>query len=337
MVRERLSIPVTEIQLSSSAAGFALGFGIWTLSAAIKQTRMCEFPRRSFFIWMIWVDLAVNTLMGLWTWIMINGYVDGGSAFYSGIVSVLWILELQLYYQIIINRCGVVVEDRRLVTQYKWMIFGFISFINISVLIFWIPAQNVSPASFFYKVNKYWDRISKGILLLLDVVLNLYFLRVVRRRIVQYHGLVKYMPLVRFNAWLMIVSVLMDAMLIGFETLALSQGSGLWQQFHPLAYIVKLKIEMSLATLIAKISKASILESSTYFGIDLEDSDMRTMSSTMRRHSDSMCLKCEQDARQSPPRRTRWQMKCQNFLATGKIRWERSEVREIKQSKRRWE
>jgi hypothetical protein len=40
--------------------------------------------------------------------------------------------------------------------------------------------------------------------------LNYFFLRTVNLRIVQYHGLTKYAPLVRFNARLMVLSIAMD-------------------------------------------------------------------------------------------------------------------------------
>ena len=44
----------------------------------------------------------------------------------------------------------------------------------------------------------------------MDAALNLWFLHIVKQRLVRYHGLAKYKPLVRFNARLMILSVGMD-------------------------------------------------------------------------------------------------------------------------------
>ena len=43
-----------------------------------------------------------------------------------------------------------------------------------------------------------------------DAGLNYFFLRTVKQRLVKYHGLTKYAPLVRFNARLMVLSVAMD-------------------------------------------------------------------------------------------------------------------------------
>lgn len=65
------------------------------------------------------------------------------------------------------------------------------------------------------KINNVWDKISKVIILVVDAYLNWYFLRTVKTRLVQQHGLVKYQPLVGFNAKLMIVSIAMDVSLPG--------------------------------------------------------------------------------------------------------------------------
>ncbi|KAK4064253.1 uncharacterized protein Triagg1_9049 [Trichoderma aggressivum f. europaeum] len=60
------------------------------------------------------------------------------------------------------------------------------------------------------------------------------------------HGLSKYAPLVSFNAKLMVVSILMDAMLIGLISLP---NQVVYIQFHPVTYMVKLNIEMSITKL----------------------------------------------------------------------------------------
>lgn len=60
------------------------------------------------------------------------------------------------------------------------------------------------------EINKYWDPISKVLILLVDAGLNWYFLRIVKVRLLSKHGLVKYKPLVSFNTKLMVVSIGMD-------------------------------------------------------------------------------------------------------------------------------
>lgn len=62
----------------------------------------------------------------------------------------------------------------------------------------------------FVTINKYWDRTSKILILIVDAGLNYYFLRTVKLRLVKFHGLTKYAPLVSFNARLMVLSIAMD-------------------------------------------------------------------------------------------------------------------------------
>lgn len=57
--------------------------------------------------------------------------------------------------------------------------------------------------------------MSKVLILIVDAGLNWYFVRIVQERLLNQHGLVKYAPLVSFNTKLLIVSILMDALLIG--------------------------------------------------------------------------------------------------------------------------
>jgi hypothetical protein len=64
--------------------------------------------------------------------------------------------------------------------------------------------------SSFEIANKYWDPTSKVLICLIDAALNIWFVRITRQRLVRYHGLSKYAALVRFNSYLMIVSVGMD-------------------------------------------------------------------------------------------------------------------------------
>jgi hypothetical protein len=66
----------------------------------------------------------------------------------------------------------------------------------------------------YIHINNIWDRTEKGIYLLVDGALNFYFIRVVRTNLVV-NGLQKYNRLVRFNERIIVVSLLMDAMIIG--------------------------------------------------------------------------------------------------------------------------
>jgi hypothetical protein len=59
-------------------------------------------------------------------------------------------------------------------------------------------------------INNVWDKASKVLILIVDAWLNWYFLSTVKKRLVKQHGLIKYAPLVGFNAKLMVLSIAMD-------------------------------------------------------------------------------------------------------------------------------
>jgi hypothetical protein len=105
--------------------------------------------------------------------------------------------------------------------------------------------------------------------LIVDAYLNIYFIRTVKANLVS-NGLQKYNKLVRFNQGMIVISLLMDIVILG--TMSLPNGlvyvisfrtrSSLtelrsYAMFHPLAYLVKLNIEMSMARLIKKIALGS--------------------------------------------------------------------------------
>ncbi|KAG9815435.1 hypothetical protein KCU63_g19501, partial [Aureobasidium melanogenum] len=83
-------------------------------------------------------------------------------------------------------------------------------------------------------------------------MLNFLFVRVVRRNLVK-PGLKKYESLVRFNLYIIGFSLAMDVLIIAMMSL---KNSFVYMQFHPLAYIVKLNIEMTMSELISKVARA---------------------------------------------------------------------------------
>jgi hypothetical protein len=199
-------------------------------------------------------------------------------------------LQTQCAIQIIANRVGLIMVNKHKVPVMKWSLFAFVGLINISVFIIWIPARmEISPT--WVHVNEVWDRIEKGLYLLIDGLLNAYFLYLVRSKLIA-GGLTKYTALFNFNAGIVFVSLSMD---VSIFTPSMSQvskyancansfcssasclcqmasckshsakrithtrastnspGPSSYVQFHPLAYIVKLNIELSMADLISKV------------------------------------------------------------------------------------
>ncbi|CAJ2504158.1 Uu.00g115520.m01.CDS01 [Anthostomella pinea] len=245
----------TDFQIASLAFGFTLGFGFLTVWEAIKQTRMNKSPLRSPFIYMIWGEIAANLFICIIAWIFLDGIL-GATVPVLFVILALWVLEIQLLMQMIINRIAVIAESQKLVQKIKWGTCGGISFINCLVFIIFIPAHlTPPPIPVLFHINKYWDPTSKVLICIVDAGLNWYFLSTVKQRLVKECGLVKYAPLVSFNARLMVVSIGMDLLLIGLMWLP---NEIVFIQFHPVVYMVKLNIEMSMASLITRLARGQV-------------------------------------------------------------------------------
>ncbi|KAI0018122.1 hypothetical protein F4780DRAFT_540850 [Xylariomycetidae sp. FL0641] len=241
-----------DIQVSSLAFGFTLGFGFLTVWEAIKQTRRNKDPVRSAFIYMIWGEILSNLGIGILGYLFLDEVV-GPTVPVLFIFLFFYVFEIQLILQLIINRVAVISENRDRVNRIKWGVVAFIGLVQVAVFCIFIPGHLVPPpVPLLAKINTYWDPASKIIICLVDASLNWWFLRVVKQRLVNEHGLTKYQPLVSFNAKLLIVSVGMDALLIGLMWLP---NETVFIQFHPVVYTVKLNIEMTMANLILRLAR----------------------------------------------------------------------------------
>ncbi|RYN43124.1 hypothetical protein AA0112_g904 [Alternaria arborescens] len=242
--------PITESDIIIASVVWALTLinviiALWLIQ---KQTRGSRSPLKSVYIWMIWLELIVSFVMGLESFLHLLKYIRPSFAFYFTILF-WWCIQVQLLLQIIINRIRVIVPDRK---RSRWIMITtavFVTAINISVFNIWIPAR-LQINSTYHLVNEYWDRIEKGLYLLVDAALNWYFLKTVKENLIN-NGLTKYNKLVRFNQQIVMLSLLMDVMIIAAMSIP---NSFVYIQFHPLAYLVKLNIEMTMANLIKRIA-----------------------------------------------------------------------------------
>ncbi|KAF2650619.1 hypothetical protein K491DRAFT_666933 [Lophiostoma macrostomum CBS 122681] len=245
----------SDIQVAALAAGFTIGFGFLTVWQAIQQTQRNRNPLRSTYIYMIWGEIVANIVIGVIGWVFLDGLI-GPTVPVLFFILLCWVFEIQLLMQIIINRIALIAEHRSTVRLLKWGTVVIITAVNIAVFCIWIPAHTSPPASqLFVSINSVWDKVSKVIILIVDAGLNWYFLRTVKIRLVRQHGLVKYKPLVGFNAKLMVVSIAMDALLIGLMFL---NNQIVYIQFHPVVYMVKLNIEMSMASLVVRLAQGKV-------------------------------------------------------------------------------
>ncbi|ETS85700.1 hypothetical protein PFICI_03725 [Pestalotiopsis fici W106-1] len=248
-------VTTDDIAIASLAFGFTIGFGWLTCWTAAKQTwraykRSGVDVWRNGYIWMIWLEISVCLSFAIICWLHLKGLVPPSFAFYFCILT-LWALQVQFLLQIIINRCAILVRNPKLVWRLKVGVAVIITAINISVYNIWIPARLQISESYIH-INEIWDRCEKGIYLIIDAALNIYFISIVSRNLV-HNGLAKYKALSHFNMFIIGFSLAMDVLIIAMMSL---KNTFVYMQFHPLAYIVKLNIEMSMAELIVKVAKA---------------------------------------------------------------------------------
>ncbi|KAI9738839.1 MAG: hypothetical protein M1834_008346 [Cirrosporium novae-zelandiae] len=247
-------IPSTEqdMKIASLAWGFTLGFGFLTAWKVMRQTDKIRTNSdlNKPYVWMIWLETVVCTVFSIVCWLHLNETIPPSFAFYFAMVT-LWALQVQFLLQIIVNRVAVLLVDRRKAFWIKFSIAAIITAINISVYCIWIPAR-LQISEKYITLNNIWDRCEKVIYLIVDAALNFYFIYIVKEKLVA-QGLSKYKPLVRFNILIIGFSLGMDVMIIGTMSL---HNTFVYMQFHPLAYLVKLNIEMTMAELISRVSRS---------------------------------------------------------------------------------
>ncbi|KAH7012786.1 hypothetical protein B0J12DRAFT_747120 [Macrophomina phaseolina] len=246
------------MDLASIFFGLFLGLFISTFTKVGQQTRtIWKRTRRlsNVYLYMIWMEAVVNLIFALTTYLYLNKVIAGSLAYYFGAVT-LWAIQTQLLSQIIANRVSLIMMNKRKARLLKWGLFVAIGTINIAVYAIWIPAHMPSATETRVVLNRVFERIEKSFFLIVDFGLNLYFLYLVRYRLIA-DGLSKYWPLFKFNAAIVVVSVAMDVLLLGLLSLPNPYH---YVQFAPIAYIVKLHIELTMAVLISKVVRSSSAE-----------------------------------------------------------------------------
>ncbi|KAK6073197.1 hypothetical protein SCUP234_08795 [Seiridium cupressi] len=216
-----MTVTEDDLAIASLAWGFTLGFGWLTTWTAAKQT-IAAYRRsgtrvfRNIYIWMIWGEITVCLAFSILCWLHLKGVIPP-----------------------------------RLVWRLKIGVAVLITAINISVYCIWLPAR-LQISEQYISTNKWWDRCEKVLYLITDAGLNIYFISIVSRNLV-HNGLTKYKSLARFNMLIIGFSLSMDVLIIAMMSLP---NTFVYMQFHPVAYIVKLNIEMAMAELIVKVAKA---------------------------------------------------------------------------------
>ncbi|KAF5000142.1 hypothetical protein FGRMN_1956 [Fusarium graminum] len=243
-----------DLLIAATALGFTIGFGWLTVWKATRQTYQIyrRHGRRVFrnaYIIMIWGELLVCTIFAVICILRLLRIIPPSFAFYFTILTT-WALQVQFLLQIIVNRCGILLTHSKQAYRLKVGVGILITAVNISVYCIWIPAR-LQISERYIHINEWWDRCEKVIYLIVDGCLNFYFIHIVRKNLI-IHGLTKYKRLTHFNMFIIGFSLSMDVLIIAMMSL---RNTFVYMQFHPLAYIVKLHIEMSMADLIGKIAR----------------------------------------------------------------------------------
>ncbi|RYO85463.1 hypothetical protein DL766_002121 [Monosporascus sp. MC13-8B] len=242
-----------DMNVVSIICGVSMATAMFTATKACRQT-WGVWKRTggvNGYIVLVWIEWTVNVLMSIVTWFYLWGSISSSFWLFFFLVT-LWVLETQCIMQIIINRVWLLMSNKTWWNRVKWGVALIMGLINISVYCIWIPARlQISPT--YIHVNEIWDRVEKVIFCLIDASLNLYFIYLVRSRLIV-GGLDKYTSLYRFNLVMIGVSMSLDVILIG--VMSLGQGI-IYVEFHPLVYLLKLHIEMNMAELIVKVARQS--------------------------------------------------------------------------------
>ena len=120
----------------------------------------------------------------------------------------LWTIETQCLCGIMANRISLLLFSPAEVLRLKLSVAAIIGVVNITVFVIWIPARlQISPT--WIHANAVWDRMEKCIFLIVDLGLNVKFVRLVETQLIQ-QGLTQYNRVYRFNLMMVGISIALD-------------------------------------------------------------------------------------------------------------------------------
>ncbi|KAK1709738.1 uncharacterized protein BDZ83DRAFT_591786, partial [Colletotrichum acutatum] len=162
----------------------------------------------------------------------------------------LWILQTQLAPQVLANRLGLLLVDKRRARIMKIVLLVIVGVMNILVTCIYL-AGYIANTKYFTNLHKIWDPIDKVVDLLIDISLNVVFLRIIQHELIA-NGLIKYRLLFYYGVVFVLISICMDVLMIVMTTV---QEPFPYAMTHPIAYTSNLIIEMTMADLILIVAK----------------------------------------------------------------------------------
>ncbi|KAF1952701.1 hypothetical protein CC80DRAFT_571967, partial [Byssothecium circinans] len=233
--------------------GGTLRIGAWTASEAFVQSSKSwrRIRRVNAYVIFIWVEWWSCFVISLICWMQMRGYFAQSFEYWFFVVF-LWTMQVQCLMRIIINRVALLMPVPAHATRLKWAVFLIILLVCIGTFCTAIPAKMQISGTFLDAHNTY-ARVKKSVILTVDAGLNVLFIYLVRSRLIT-AGLDKYWKLYWFNFNMVLFSITLDALTLAVVSLP---NYVVYLQFHPLAYLIKLHIELKMADLIGKIVNSS--------------------------------------------------------------------------------
>ena len=181
-----------------------------------------------------------------------------------------WAIQVQCIMQILVNRLCLIMYNPARERRLRFGLLIAIGIINVSVFIIWVPAR-MGLNQTFVEVNRVWDRTEKAIFATIDLALNIYFMRLVKSKLVA-SGLAQYNLVYKYNIAMVCISISLDVGLPAnqpanyltntpLQVLIIAIMSlpddAVYIQVHCLTFLTKLNIEMNMASLLGKVVKRS--------------------------------------------------------------------------------
>ncbi|KAF8917373.1 hypothetical protein CPB85DRAFT_1452859 [Mucidula mucida] len=291
------------------------GFAVRVTLSAVQETRragrrvLLTAFKFSAYIFMIWLEIATDTTFAVVAWsylyatasahfclshVFLSAKIVPPSApLFIGIL-VLWVCQVQCLMMIIVNRLCILHSDERQRRILRFTTAGIVTAISLSTACVsmltayrdtGIPAQLQINHTYIW-LNHWWDRVEKSVYLLLDLTLNILFIRVVKTRLINF-GLKKYDRVMKFNQYIIFVSISMDILLLGITAL---HNGFVYCQFHPIVYIVKLHIEMTMSQLLIKVARSTGISGYTANPTAGTVTGNRTRPNSLQVHVDTQVL-----------------------------------------------
>ncbi|KAK7440225.1 hypothetical protein VKT23_017167 [Stygiomarasmius scandens] len=245
-----LDVTEGDLVLGSVALGFFIGFTFFVTLNAIQQTRKTS-RKFSAYICMLWIEIIADCVFASLSFSYLYKKVPPSLGLFTVIIC-CWVCQVWCLMLIIANRTCLLYTTAGASFKLKFATVVVLFLISVSSACVWIPAQ-LQVSEKFIHTNIWWDKTEKSVYLLLDAALNAIFIRTVKKRLID-HGLTKYDRVLKFNQMIIFFSIGLDVFLICMTTL---KNPFVYVQFHPIVYIAKLQIEITMSKLIVKVARST--------------------------------------------------------------------------------